>query len=194
MSESNDIKRIQVGGRVVIYPRGKTGIWTADFWHNGQHVRKSLRTRNRKLAVSRATTIAAGLEAGAYQVDRPTTIRGAGEAYLDYLRTEGRAARTITRYHGEIGTLMCFAEARGVSKINRIDMVLVDAYRAERIIDHDPSTVYHETVVIKQLFKWAKKRGLITVNPIADYELNKPPRKRKSCASGSADAGHRGTR
>lgn len=41
--------------------------------------------------------------------------------------------------------------------------------------------MYHETVVIKQLFKWSKKRSLIAANPIADYEIQKPRPKEKRC-------------
>ena len=48
-----------------------------------------------------------------------------------------------------------------------------------RTQDHDPATVFHETVVIRQLFRWAKKRGKIASNPLAEYESHKPPRKHK---------------
>jgi hypothetical protein len=43
-------EKIRVRDRVTIYPRGKKGIYCADFWHQGKHRRSSLKTRNRKVA------------------------------------------------------------------------------------------------------------------------------------------------
>lgn len=174
------IERVAVGDRVVIYPRGRRRTWTAEFSLNGRHTRKSLRTSKKRIALQRATGLAAKLEAGTYAAEVATTIREATSAYLAYLKTEGRAPKTITRYQGELNRFGDFAESHGVRKLSRASLGLLDAYRAERITDHDPSTVYHETVVIKQLLKWSRRRGLIVVNPIAEYELSKPPRKRKS--------------
>lgn len=174
------IERIAVGDRVVIYPRGRRRTWTAEFSLNGRHTRKSLKTSKKRTALQRATGLAAKLEAGTYAAEVATTIREATSAYLAYLKTEGRAPKTITRYQGELNRFGDFAETYGVRKLSRVSLGLLDAYRAERITDHDPSTVCHETVVIKQLLKWSRRRGLIGVNPIAGYELTKPQRKRKS--------------
>lgn len=180
MNARNDRERIPVGDRVTICRRGRKGIWSAEFSLNGGHKRKSLKTQNKRLAIRKATELAGELEAGTYRSELPTKIRDAGDAYIKYLQVEGRAPKTIVRYRGEINTFADVAEACGVRKMSRVTLALLDRYRAERITDHDPSTVYHETVVIKQLLKWSRRRGLIGVNPIAGYELNKPQRKRKS--------------
>lgn len=174
------IERISVGDRVTIYRRGAKGTYTADFWHGGQHVRKSLRTSNRKVAVQRATELAAQLTTGSFQAEVQTMIQAAIEQYITYLQTEGRALKTITRYAGELKTFVSFCEAGGVRRMANATISLLDHYRTKRVVDHDLATLYHETVVIKQFFKWARRRGLITNNPIADYELKKPPRKQKS--------------
>lgn len=63
----DESRRIRVGDRVVIYPRGKRGIWCADFWWDGQHQRQSLKTHNKKTAIDRATKLAASLVDGSFQ-------------------------------------------------------------------------------------------------------------------------------
>ncbi len=52
-------KRILVGERVYIYPRGKTKIYCADFWYDGKHHRRSLKTRNLKVARQKAIQLEA---------------------------------------------------------------------------------------------------------------------------------------
>jgi hypothetical protein len=54
-----DEARVEIGEHVTLYRRGARRIWTADFHYidrNGvrQHGRKSLRTRNQRVAKSRA--------------------------------------------------------------------------------------------------------------------------------------------
>lgn len=176
-----DSERIGVGGRVVIRPRGANRIWTAEFHDHGCHRRKSLRTRRKDIALQRAGQLAVELEQGYYKSSkRSTTIQAAVQAYLDFLGIQGRARRTLTRYRGELRTFQEFASGQGIHRMSQVSMVLLDKYRAWRLEDHDPTTVYHETVVIKQLFKWAPKRDLVAHNPIADYELEKPRRKEKA--------------
>jgi len=182
MTDENnpDNERFAVGHRIVICRRGKKKIWVAEFSDNGAHRRKTLGTQNKKIAISRATQLAARLEAGEFAAAPPAiTIEEAGRAYIAYQKTEGRARRTITRYSGELRVFEQFAADNSVRRMSQVAVSLLDAYRALRIKDHDPATVYHETVLLKQLFKWAKRRGMIVTNPIADYELNKPARKQK---------------
>ena len=180
MNARNNRERIPVGDRVTICRRGSKGIWSAEFSLNGGHKRRSLKTQNKRFAIRKATELAAELEAGTYRSELPTKIRDAGDAYIEYLQVEGRAPKTIVRYRGEIRTFAGFAEKRGILKMSQVTLAFLDKYRAERIKDHDPATVYHESVLLKQLFKWSRRRGLIGVNPIAGYELSKPQRKRKS--------------
>ena len=66
-NESNDRER--VGDRVTIYPRGKKRILTAEFWHAGQHRRKSLGTSNRKVARRRALEIEHQLQRGEFAAE-----------------------------------------------------------------------------------------------------------------------------
>lgn len=54
----------------------------------------------------------------------------------------------------------------------------MDMYRAHRRKDHKERTVYHESIVIKQWLKWCKKREYVAENVLADYDLEKPRRKK----------------
>lgn len=181
--ETNN-ERIPVGDRVVVYPRGAKRIWTAEFSDCGVHRRRTLKTKNKKVAVQRATELAGQLEAGTFRTPpKPANLSKAIEAYIEFLVTNNRARRTVTRYTGELNTFAAFAAGQNVRNLAQVSVSLFDAYRAHRAKDHDPATVYHESVVIKQLLKWAKKRDLILSNPIADYELDKPRPKEKKAPS-----------
>ena len=175
--EKKNPDRIPVGDRVVIYRRGKKGTWVAEFNDRGIHRRKSLSTCNRKAAIERATRIAAELVDGQFAPRPQVTIETAIDKYLDYLSVEGRARRTIVRYRGELRQFAAFAERKGIRRLTQMSMSLLDAYRAHRSSDHGAASVYHETVVIKQLFRWACRRGMISDNLIRDYEVKKPRRK-----------------
>lgn len=180
MIANSEKERIHIGDRVVVYPRGAKRIWTAEFSDGGVHRRKSLKTKNKKVAVKRATELAGQLELGVFRTPpKPASLSTVIDAYIEFLVTKNRAHRTVTRYRGELNTFAGFAAERNVRNLSQVSVSLLDAYRAHRAKDHDPATVYHESVVIKQLLKWAKKRDLILSNPIADYELDKPRPKEK---------------
>src|SRR5882724_2850999 len=88
-----------VGNRVRIYRRGMKGTYCADFWDDGKHCRKSLKTRNRKVAVDRAVALANSMQEGTYQSRGPeVTIAAARGAFLAFVAIEGRALNTRTRY------------------------------------------------------------------------------------------------
>jgi len=179
-----DNERIPIGDRVVIYRRGAKKTWTAEFSDGGVHRRKSLRTGNKKVALGRAAELAGQLEAGEFRTTpKPTSIRKAIDAYLEYLVTKNRAHRTVTKYRGVLNTFTDFAAGRNVRNLTQVSMSLLDAHRTERAKDHDSATVYNESVIIKQLFKWAKRRSFILSDPIVEYELDRPRPKEKKAPS-----------
>lgn len=169
-------RRIRVGDRVTIYPRGKQKIYVADFWHDGRHKRLSLGTRNLKVATQRAVRLDADLAAGVFKAPPPpTTIRQAVADYLSFLKIEGRARKTIVRYDGELSKLRDFLEALRVTQLGQIKPVLLDKFRAHcKALGHGPRTMFHESVVVKQWIKWCHRRHLVAENPLADYKLTKP--------------------
>jgi integrase len=174
---TNNSKRIRVGDRVTIYPRGKKKIWCADFWFDGQHHRESLETGNKKVALRRAVKLDGDLVSGKYQSQRPAeavTVRQAVEDYLAYLATEGRARKTLVRYRGELSALRDFLEGHKATRLAQVTPLQFDKFRAERRKDHCPRTLYHEGVVAKQFLDWCRTCKLLVVSPLVDYRLRKP--------------------
>jgi hypothetical protein len=79
--------RVRVGDRLTIYPRGAKKIWVADYWRDGDHKRQSLKTSNKKVAIERATKLAAELIGGTYQAPPPSvTVQQAVDDYITSLR------------------------------------------------------------------------------------------------------------
>ena len=107
-------RRIRVGDRVAIYPRGKNKTWCADYWLDGARHRESMKTRNQKVAVRRAVKLDGDLISGKHPSSKSVgtaTVRQAAADYLDYLETEGRARKTVVRYRGELNALCDFFES-----------------------------------------------------------------------------------
>lgn len=173
--------RVRVGDRVTIYPRGAKKIWCADFWRDGEHKKQSLKTTNKKVAIERATKLAAELIGGTYQAPPPSvTVKQAIDDYIASLETENRARKTVVKYRGVFDLFVEYLERNKVTKLTQVTAAHFDRYRGERKKTKHPKTVYCEGVIIKQLFKWARSRKLIADNPLADIKLNKPTLEPKS--------------
>jgi hypothetical protein len=104
MNQNNN-DRIPVGERVTIYRRGRRGIWTAEFSQHDKHCRRSLRTTNKKAALRKAIQLEHELSCGMLKPPTPaTTITDAIQQYIEFLKSERRAAKTVVRYRGELNT------------------------------------------------------------------------------------------
>ena len=168
--------RVRVGDRVTIYPRGTKKIWVADFWRDGGHKRQSLKTSNKKVAIERATKLAAELIGGTFQAPPPpVTVQQVVDDYITSLGTENRAHKTVVKYRGVFALFTGYLSRHKVTKLAQVTAAHFDRYRVERKATKHPKTVYCEGVIVKQLFKWARSRKLIADNPLADIKLNKPP-------------------
>jgi integrase len=180
----NDGNRIRIGHNVTIYRRGKRGLWCAEYWRNGQHCRQSLKTTNKKVAVQRGTKLSTELTDGTYvKAPMPVAVGDVSDDYIAFLETKGRARKTITKYKSTLELLVNFLIEHRVTKLGGFTEAHFDKFRATRLADHHRKTVYCETIIIKQLLKWAKKRKLILENPLAEYEVEKPPHEEHACPS-----------
>ena len=171
----NPTERIRVGDRITIFQRGKKKTWCADFWRDGEHQRQSLKTANKKVAIERATKLAATLVDGTFHRPLPTvTIMETVDNYLKFLKTEDRAPKTLVKYRGVFNTFVSFLDDLGVTRMTQVSPTHYDKFRAFRKQDHHAKTMYTEGVIIKQLFRWAKKCKLINENPLEEIKLSKP--------------------
>jgi integrase len=168
-------KRIRIGDRVTIFRRGKKKIWCADFWRDGQHRRQSLKTADKKVAMGRGTKLAATLVDGTYHRPVPAvTIAETTDSYIEYLKTEDRARKTISKYRGIFDALLNFLREHGVTCMGQVTATHFDKFRAYHKQDHAVKSLYTDSIVVKQLFRWARKRKLIIENPLEDIKLSKP--------------------
>ena len=174
--------KIKVGNKITIFPRGKKGIYTAEFFYDGEHRRKSLKTCNKKIAIDRATKLGNELLDGTYQKsDSEIRIEDAIERYTESLTTDGRARKTLVRYRGVLTKLMEFSEKKKKRLLRQITASLFDQFRAERSSKVSVRTLYHEGTICKTFLYWCVSRGLLKQNPLEKVKLNKPkPRLRPS--------------
>lgn len=173
-------ERIQVGEFTTIYKRGKRGTYTADFHHNGEHCRRSLKTSNLKVARQRAMTLERQILDGkimppkAYVAPTPETIHETLGEFLDYLETEGRRPKTIKKYRGILENFANFAAARRSSKLADVDMRLIDQFRAHRKPLIGKKSMHHEGVLLKGFLEWCRQRRLVEENPLRDAKFKRP--------------------
>ncbi|WP_168206671.1 tyrosine-type recombinase/integrase [Lacipirellula limnantheis] len=162
-----------------MFRKGKAKTYWVRFWCNGADHKFSLKTRYKNEALKKVTEIAAQVEAGNYQKialepEQALAMSDGVQQYIRYLQSEGRAPKTWGRYQGELKRFAEFTATHGATRMDAITMLHLDAYRDHRRQSRKPRTVHHESVVIKQFFSWCRRRNLIAINPIAEYELQKP--------------------
>lgn len=171
----------KVGDLVSIFRRGQ--IWYANYQADGRQVRRSLKTSSKK----EARRLALALERELLQAEsgervEPVTLEVAIDAYEDYLRTEGRAERTLAKYRGVLQRFHQLATSRGVARLDQIRPHLMDEYRSSRHkLGREPKTIFNESIVIRQLLRFAYSRRMVTDDPLRGYKLRKPKPKEQPC-------------
>ncbi len=175
--DSDEPERID---RVRLVRRGKRKIYHAEFHFEGRHCRQSLRTSNRKLAMVRAKALNAQLTLGTFrQPPRRLQIRESIEEYLLHTESMGRAVGTLNRYRPVLEAYRDWSEARAFPSLKDITATRFEQYLQARRADHEPATVHHEAVIIKQWLKWTVARGSLADHPLRHCRLSKPPRKHR---------------
>lgn len=174
-----DNEAIQIGDYVSIQPRGKKGTWTANFTQDGAHRRRSLKTRNKKIAQERARRldleIAEGMFPGRRQKPVIVGLTAAIEEYETYLKSEGRRRKTRTKYLGILrGKFAMFAASMGVENLCDITLRLIDQYRAEQAAELSERSMHNEGVALKTFLGWCAERKLIDQNPLASRKFRRP--------------------
>jgi integrase len=159
-----------------LVPRGKHKIYQLDYWHNGQHCRRSLKTRNQKIAAQHARKILDGLIDGEPQLSiRPIFITEAADQYIDYLTVEERRRKTTARYRGMLAKFASFAAEQNVRHLHEITVRMVDAYRARTKLYLAAVSMHKEAVLLKSFLRWATSRKLLRENPLEDVRYRCPP-------------------
>lgn len=176
----------KVGEFVAIYCRGEA--WYINYQHAGRQVRHSLKTKSKKEARRKALIIEKEILAGDHkQAKRAPLISAVVAEYLDHLTAEGRTPKTVDKYRFCFNLLQEVADRRHLTRISQVDLTLVDQYRAARKTGDEnrkpakPKTVHNDTVTIRQLVNFARRRGLITEDPLRNLKIKKPKRTPQPC-------------
>jgi integrase len=177
------VKSETIGDLVSIFKRGSN--WHANFQSNGKQQRTSLKTSSKKEARRRALLLEASLLKGEYQsADKRTELAAAVVDYLNHLKTERRAKKTISKCELTLKRLEKLAFAHHVRTLQQVDLKLIDAYRAGRVAAKaKPKTVHNETVIIRQLINFALARNMIKADPLKGLKLKSPKPTRQPCWS-----------
>jgi len=175
---SNNDHRNRTGDRMTIYPRGQKRIYVADFWFAGNHCRKSLRTKNVRVARQRAVDLESRLQQGHNPLQQPTrktmSLRQATDDFLNYQKTERRRAKTLTKYEGLFKIFNEFVIAEGHMEVNDVDLSLIDHYRGYRHSQIGERSMHNEGVMLKTFLGWCADRSLIALNPLASRKFRRP--------------------
>lgn len=163
-----------VGEHVRIFRRGK--VWYANFQHGGKQHRPSLGTSSKKEARRRAIQIEVKLAAGRWNpAPEAATVTQAVTAYLDFLRADERAPKTLAKYTKVFERVAELAVERKATTLPGIDLAFIDAYRRKRTDEGAAAkTKYTETVIIRQLVTFALSRNLLATDPLRGLKMKKP--------------------
>lgn len=185
-TKAETAERMRIGDKVSIAPRGKRGIWTAEFWHNGQHRHRSMKTANLKIARQRALLLESELAGGEYVVPvKPLSVADAVRQFMDNRRSEGRAQKTLVKYQAELDAFVDFLIRHGVHTLTQITPHLFDRYRTERAKDRSAKTLYTAMIILKTFIRWCVNRDLLEKDPLRSCKVSEPyiPPKRTPTAA-----------
>jgi integrase len=163
----------RVGECVRIYRRGLA--WQATYQVNGEQVRQSLNTKNKKVASQRAWELERKLAAGeSISRKKPATLTEVIDAYQEYLIAEQRAEATVYKYKRIIKEIIALAECLRRYRVSEIDLTFADKFRAQRAKTLAPKPLFDEMMLLRQLCKFAHTRRMVDKDPLLGLKLKKP--------------------
>lgn len=162
-------------------PRGKKGIYSLDFWHEGQHRRRSLKTNNRKVAAERARKTLAQLDQGTYAAPpKPVSIIDAVQEYLTAKRSEQKAAKTLAAYQQELELWAETLKDYGVETLGKLTPSHFQRYMDQRRQDLAPKTIATRSMFIKSFMHWCvRMRNYLAADPLESIKVPKPRHKQQ---------------
>lgn len=177
--------KIYVGHRVRRDPR--TGEeracrpYFAEYSQHGVKRYESLRTPNKQAAFRRAHDICRRIRDGEQAKPKVLALSRGVELYLSAGRHQGRAPTTMTKYtHVLERKLLPFAAGQGVRFAHEFGERHFWGF-FNSLNELSEKTRYTESTVVKQLFRWVHREGLIPANPIARCRLREPEPAARHC-------------
>ena len=144
----NEKDRFEVGDGTVSR-RTPGANYEFSYSENGAHKRKSLKTKDRKIARQRAEAFChqrrMGEEAG---VRKRISMSEAKEKFIDSRKVAGRSPKTTNKYGSGIDSFIKFASGRGFRFMDQITPSLVDDYRSRRAKSLWSSTLHDHGIIL----------------------------------------------
>ncbi len=180
--------KIYIGRRTYVHQRtGQIRIakpYWAEYFVNGRQYQEPLKTPNKAAAIRSAYALAERLEQGCHKIrDSRKTVDDLGEQYYAYCAGRNRAKKTLVKYKGQLKRFAAWCRAQGLLRAKSFapdDLFAYRTYLTEECHLTEKS-IYNETIVIKQLFKWAVKYGHLAQNLIAPIQFKKVKSPRQPC-------------
>lgn len=97
--------------------------------------------------------------------------------YLFHLKA-GKAPKTVRFYETQLRQLIRWADENAIP-FDRFGKRHLDRYLAERAQKVSRTTLRHDAVAAKAMFKWAARNDFLDRSPLAEYEIHRAPRPNK---------------
>lgn len=185
MASPKSIKVFGRSGRTYrIYFNPQRGHWYVAYKNGEQRIRQTLFVTTRPEAEAKVKE----LDAPGY-VEPVQSVRikwsELQRQYLDYKTSQGKAAKTVTRYKAAMEAFGRHLKKSSLDFADEVTLATLEGYNTYRtkIEKADVKTAYTDALVIKNAFKWASKAGraLLVRNPALDWETTEPVKpKRKA--------------
>lgn len=171
----------KIGDVVSIFQRGAR--WYANFQWEGKQQRPSLKTTSKKEARRRAIRLEAEILKGRFTESvRAPSVKVVTDAYVAYMKAEGRAKKTLQKIELVVRRVTDLAERRKAKTILDVNLRYIDAYRAERAAaDALPKTILNESVIVRQIVNFALAREMIKSDPLKNLKLKKVKPRPQPC-------------
>ena len=135
-----------------------------DVMFEGQRIRQSLKTGNKKLAERRYSKIMTDLLEGRYFEENLARTKSFDDMVEKYMEKHAHSR--------DVYTIKPLLETFGGVTLLEITTPLAAEYQDERLEDAEPATVYQELSLLRRMFNVARKRwGWVTRNPVSDGDL-----------------------
>jgi len=147
--------------------------WAQFFWNGRQHQRP-LGTANKDSAIRTAYRLAEQLQKGAdIHTKRQMTMDQIIDRYTIFCEARGLTPKTLVKYEGQLKRFGPWCTKNGIRYARSFSQDDLLTYRTclEKVHCLSPKSIYSETILVKQLFKWASRNGLVEQNPIASLQF-----------------------
>jgi len=139
----------------------------AEYFLHGRQYQESLGVSNKAAAIRAAYALAERLERGQMKVrDSRRRVEELAGRYYDYCKARNLTPKTLTKYKGQLERFKEWCKSEGIRMARTFSPDDLFSYRSYLAEMHDLSekSIYSETILLKQLFKWAFKNGYLSRN------------------------------